>query len=309
MTFKTSALRAGAFSAAALLVLTACGDNGDNNGNGDAVDDEEANVDQGEEITVGEGETLTVAIAGEEPYSWLDDDGEATGAALALTEEILGEQLGYDIEAELTDWDSLIPGLNSGQWDVVAAGMSITPDRCEQASFSEPEIMYTTAFLVEEGNPYDLHNFEDLAEAQEEHGIEVVTLTAGVEAGYAEEVGIEAEGVGTAEDGVDFVSGGRADVFALTAISLEAMAGDMDGVEVTENFAHEVSAGSTVFRFADDELLGEYNEVLAELKDNGELLNIISEYGFTEEEVPPAELTTEELCEGNIDELNEQYLD
>lgn len=308
MSFKPNALRVGALSSAALLALTACGgDNGDDNG--DAVSDEDANVEQGEELTIEEGETLTVAIAGEEPYSWLDDDGEATGAALALTEEILGEQLGYDVEAELTDWDSLIPGLNSGQWDVVAAGMSITPDRCEQASFSEPEIMYTTAFLVEEGNPYDVHDFEDLVEAQEEHGIEVVTLTAGVEAGYAEEVGVNADGVGTAEDGVDFVEGGRADVFALTAISLEAMAGDMDGLEVTENFAHEVSAGSTVFRFADDELLGEYNEVLADLKDSGELLNIIGEYGFTDEEIPPAELTTEELCEGDIEALNEQYLD
>ncbi|MGO1550353.1 MAG: transporter substrate-binding domain-containing protein [Nesterenkonia sp.] len=323
MRIKSSALRAGAFTSAALLALTACGGNGDDETtDSDGADEtaeettEETTDDSGTdgeeeaggEGTTVEGDSVTVAIAGEEPYSWLDDSGEPTGAAVALADEILGERMGYDVEAELTDWDSLIPGVNAGQWDVVSAGMSITPERCEQAAFSEPEIMYTTAFLVEEGNPYDVHNFEDLAEVQESEGIDVVTLTAGVEAGYTEDLGIETTGVSSAPDGIDFVTGGRADVFALTAISLNAAAGDMDGVEVTDAFAHEVSAGSTVFRTDDEELLSEYNDHLAELKESGEFLDIISEFGFTEEEVPPAELTADELCEGDIEALNEQYL-
>lgn len=318
MSFKTSALRAGAFSAAALLALTACGDNGDDNGdepddaNGAAEEtDDNGTDDNGDDADGGEasGDTVTVAIAGEEPYSWLDDSGEPTGAAVAIAEEILGERMGYSVEAELTDWDSLIPGLGAGQWDAVSAGMSITPERCAEADFSEPEIMYTTALLVEEGNPYDIHDFDDVLAVQESEGLDVVTLTSGVEAGYTEELGIDAEGVGSAEDGVDFVDGGRADVFALTAISLEAMAGDMDGLEVTDPFAYEVSAGSTVFPQGDTELLDEYNEHLAELIDSGEFLDIISEFGFTEAEVPPEGLTAAELCEGDIDALNEEYLD
>ena len=321
MRIKRSALRAGAFTSAALLALTACGGNGEDDttepdGADEAAEEEttEENGDteaagEGEEVTV-EGDDLTVAIAGEVPYSYLDDEsGEATGAAVALAEAILGDGMGYTVDAELTDWDSLIPGLNAGQWDVVSSGMSITPERCEQAAFSEPELMYTTAFLVEEGNPSGITNFEEMADVQESEGLDVVTLTAGVEAGYTEDLGIEAEGVATAEDGVDFVTGGRADVFALTAISLNAMAEDLDGVDVTDAFAHEVSAGSTVFRFDDDELMNEYNENLAELKDSGEYLEIISEFGFTEDEVPPAELTADELCEGDVEALNEQYLD
>ena len=321
MRIKRSALRAGAFTSAALLALTACGGNGEDDttepdGADEAAEEEttEENGDteaagEGEEVTV-EGDDLTVAIAGEVPYSYLDDEsGEATGAAVALAEAVLGDGMGYTVDAELTDWDSLIPGLNAGQWDVVSSGMSITPERCEQAAFSEPELMYTTAFLVEEGNPSGITNFEEMADVQESEGLDVVTLTAGVEAGYTEDLGIEAEGVATAEDGVDFVTGGRADVFALTAISLNAMAEDLDGVDVTDAFAHEVSAGSTVFRFEDDELMNEYNENLAELKDSGEYLEIISEFGFTEDEVPPAELTADELCEGDVEALNEQYLD
>lgn len=294
MARKTStAVRAGALSAAALLALTACG-NGDEDGNGD---------DAGEDV-------ITVGIAGEEPYSWLGDDGEPTGATMAIAEEILGERMGYEVEADLVDWDNLIPGVNAGHFEAVSAGMSITPERCEEADFTEPELMYTTALLVDEGNPYDVHDMDDLVEAQEAgEDIEIITLSAGVEADYVEDLGIDAEGVGSAEDGVDMVEGGRADAFALTAISLNAMTDELEGVEVTDAFVHEVGAGSTVFPQGETELLDEYNEHLAELKESGEFLELIEPYGFTEDEVPPLEMTADELCEGDIEALNEEYIE
>ncbi|MDN6489084.1 MAG: hypothetical protein L0K41_01475 [Yaniella sp.] len=66
---KTAAL-----SAAALLALTACGgdDNDENAGNG-------------------ESEVITVGIAGEVPYSYLNDEGEPEGATVALSEKIFGD--------------------------------------------------------------------------------------------------------------------------------------------------------------------------------------------------------------------------
>ncbi|MGJ9424532.1 transporter substrate-binding domain-containing protein [Nesterenkonia halotolerans] len=294
---KTSmAVRAGAVSAAALLALTACG--------GDDAETDEAAADSGEE-------TITVAINGEEPYSYITEEGEQEGATIALAEEIFGE-MGYSVEAELVpDWDSLIPGLGAERYDAVSAGMSITPERCAEASFAEPEIMYTTALLVEEGNPYGVENLNDVAEAMESgEDITLATLSSGIEATYVEELGIDAEGVGSADDGMDMVTGGRADVFALTAISLSAMAEDTEGVEVTEGFVHDMDgtlqygAGSTVFP-QDSDMLEEYNEHLAELKESGELLEIIGEYGFTEAEIPPADLTAEALCEGDLESLQD----
>ncbi|MBE1514550.1 transporter substrate-binding domain-containing protein [Nesterenkonia halotolerans] len=294
---KTSmAVRAGAVSAAALLALTACG--------GDDAESDEAAADSGEE-------TITVAINGEEPYSYITEEGEQEGATIALAEEIFGE-MGYSVEAELVpDWDSLIPGLGAERYDAVSAGMSITPERCAEASFAEPEIMYTTALLVEEGNPYGVENLNDVAEAMESgEDITLATLSSGIEATYVEELGIDAEGVGSADDGMDMVTGGRADVFALTAISLSAMAEDTEGVEVTEGFVHDMDgtlqygAGSTVFP-QDSDMLEEYNEHLAELKESGELLEIIGEYGFTEAEIPPADLTAEALCEGDLESLQD----
>ncbi|GAA1185078.1 transporter substrate-binding domain-containing protein [Nesterenkonia xinjiangensis] len=296
MAAKTSmAVKAGAFSAAALLALTACG-------NGDDADTDTEENGNGEAA----GDTLTIALFGEEPYSWLDDAGEPTGATIAVAEEIFGERMGYDIDiAEEPDWGNLIPGLSAGHWDVVSAGMSITGERCAEAAFGEPELVYTTALLVEEGNPHDVHDFEDLVDAD----LDVIALSGAVESGYMDEVGVDHDTVDGADDGIDFVQGGRADVFALTAISLEAMAGDADGVEVTDSFAHELSVGAHTFRTEDTELLEEFNEHLADLKESGEYLDLVSEFGFTEDEMPPGELTAQELCEEDPAELTEQYLE
>ena len=190
--------------------------------------------------------------------------------------------------------------------------MSITPDRCAEDAFSEPEIMYTTALLVEEGNPYDVQDLDDVLAAQEAgEDITLATLTAGIEAGYATDLGLDYDGVGSADEGLEMVQGGRADVFAMTAISLNQMSEDADGVEVTDPFVQEIDgvlqygAGSTVFRQDDTETLDEYNEHLAQLKSDGELGDILSEYGFTDAEVPPEDMNTEALCEGDLEALQD----
>lgn len=291
---KTHSARAmGALSASALLALTACGNGDDGNGNGNGGE--------------ADGETLTIALFGEEPYSWIDEEsGEPTGATIAVAEEIFENRLGHDISIEEEpDWDNLIPGLTAGHWDVVSAGMSITEERCAEAAFGEPELVYTTAFLVEEGNPTDVETFEDLQDAD----LDVVALSGAVESGWMDEEGIDHETVGSADDGIDFVEGGRADVFALTAISLETMAGDMEGLEVTDSFAHELSVGAHAFLPGNDELLEEFNAELEDLMDSGEYLGLVEEFGFTEDEMPPSGLTAQELCEEDPQELTEEYLE
>lgn len=287
-----------ALSAAALLALTACGDGGGGDDGGEAAD-------------TGNGDVITVGIAGEVPYSYLDDEGDPTGATVALAERIFGD-MGYEVEAELVDWDNLIPGLNAERFDAISAGMSITPERCEEAAFAEPEIMYTTALVVEEGNPFGVEDLDDVLAAQEAgEDITLTTLTAGIEAGYATELGLDYDGVGSADEGIEMVEGGRADVFAMTAISLNQMASETESLEVTEPFVQEIDgvlqygAGSTVFRQNDTERLNEYNEHLAELKSSGELGEILGEFGFTDAEVPPEEMTTEALCANDLEALQD----
>lgn len=288
-----------AIGASLLLALTAC-TNAEETDGGEAT-----NGDTG-------GDTLTIGIAGEVPYSYLNDSGDAEGATVALAERIFGEEMGYNVEADLVDWDNLIPGLQAERFDAVSAGMSITPDRCAEAAFAEPEIMYTTSLAVAEGNPFGVENLDDVQAAMDAgEDISLSVLTAGIEANYATEMGLDYQGVGSADEGLEMVAGGRADVFAMTGISLTQMAEDNPDVEITDPFVQEIDgvmqygAGSTVFRTDDTETLEEYNTHLAELKESGELLDILSEFGFTEAEVPPVEMTAEDLCAGDLEALQD----
>nr|WP_297427048.1 transporter substrate-binding domain-containing protein [uncultured Actinotalea sp.] len=253
-----------------------------------------------------ESGSITVGFAGEAPYSFEDDNGDLTGATVALHREIFSE-LGIDeIEGVQAEFGQLIPGLTAGRFDVISAGMSILPERCEQAAFSEPEFMYTTALMVEEGNPLGLTDITSIAESEED--VSFATMTGAIETSYAEQLGIDALQVGGPNDGMDAVVNGRADAFALTGISLNWMADNSDApVEVTESFVQEidgvpqVGAGGTVFRDGDTELLEAYNEVLAEIvADEERYLSIVGDFGFTAEERPTGDLTTEDLCAGDL---------
>ncbi|MBD8079020.1 ectoine/hydroxyectoine ABC transporter substrate-binding protein EhuB [Cellulosimicrobium arenosum] len=293
----------GAGAVLALTALTACSSTdsgGDGGGDGDG----------GTLAGLQDAGSIKVAFAGEKPYSYEDDAGELTGAAVALNKEIYGELGIDDVEGTLTEWGSLIPSLTAGRVDSISAGMSILPERCEQAAFSEPEIMYTTAFLVPEGNPDGLSDWDSAVDA----GVKLATMSGAIEAGYAEETGLESLEVGSPQDGLDAVTTGRADAFALTGISVHALADDTDQpVEATDSFVAvidgvpQVGAGSTVFRQEDTDLLDAYNEKLEAItSDPDKYLEILGPFGFTEAERPIEGLTAKMLCEGDLEAIADE---
>ncbi|WP_029068884.1 ectoine/hydroxyectoine ABC transporter substrate-binding protein EhuB [Jonesia quinghaiensis] len=287
-------LRTAAASAALMIGLGACSSTSDESAGQSTL---ERLKDEG---------TITVAIADERPYSWVEGS-EARGATIAMHEEIFAGMGIDNVEVVEVDWNSLIPGLNAGRFDAISAGMSILPDRCKQAAFSDPEIMYTTGLMVPQGNPQGLSDLDSVAAAGD---VRLAVLNGGIEAGYADALGLEdVTYVDNAQDGMDVVANGRADAFAMTAISLNWMVQNNPdaGVETTEAFVQviddvaQVGAGSTVFRQEDTALLEEYNAELAQVTgDSQAYLDLVGEYGFTEENLPPADLTTEQLCAGEL---------
>ena len=294
---RITRLAGSAIAVTALALTAGCGGGGsEGDGGGDGDSTLQSAIDAG---------TITVGFAGEAPYSF-EEGGELTGATVALHREIFSE-LGIDeVDGVNADFGALIPGLNADRFDVVSAGMSILPERCEQALFSEPEFMYTTALMVPEGNPEGLETMDDLVDS----GLSSVTMTGAIESDYASSLGLSDNSeVSTPQDGMDAVTTGRADAFALTGISLNWMADNAEdsGVEVTESFVQEidgvpqVGAGGTVFRTDDEELQQAYNEKLEEIvSDEDRYLEIVGDYGFTAEERPDGSLTAQMLCEGDL---------
>lgn len=245
---------------------------------------------------------VKVGFANERPYAF-QDGGDLVGEAPAVHGYIF-EQLGIEtLEPNLFEFNALIPALNSERVDVVTAGMFITPERCEQADFSNPEYVATTALLVPKGNPKGLSDYASVADS----GAKLAVMNGAVEVEQARGNDIadkQLQIVADQQAGLDAVKSGRADAFALTSISLRALAESDSSVEVAEAFipvvdgVEQIGAGAAVFRQGDDDLREAFNEELKKILEDGTWLELVEPYGFTEAEKPDPDLTAEELCKG-----------
>ncbi|MFW5844922.1 MAG: ectoine/hydroxyectoine ABC transporter substrate-binding protein EhuB, partial [Planctomycetota bacterium] len=218
--------------------------------------------------------------------------------------KVVAERLGYDrVEGVVVDWGALIPGLQSGRFDVIAAGMYITPERAENVDFSNPTYAVGEAFLVQKGNPKGLHSYQDVLEDPEAR-LGVVQGT--VEVGYAEDLGIPKEQVviyGKNLEAVAGVQSGRIDAFAGTALTvreiINKLGADAD-VEQADPFENPVidgeeqlGYGAFAFRPEDDELRDSFNRVLAGFIGSEEHRALVEPFGFTEKELPGAVIAEE----------------
>ncbi|MEV8292221.1 ectoine/hydroxyectoine ABC transporter substrate-binding protein EhuB [Streptomyces rochei] len=242
-----------------------------------------------------------LGIAGEIPFGYIDKNGELTGEAPELA-KVIFKRLGVDrVQPVPTEFGSLIPGLASQQFDVVAAGMYINPDRCQQVIFSDPDYQMLDAFIVRKDNPMGLHNYEDVVKKK----AKFATGTGYAEIAYAVEHGYKEDDILIVPDqvaGLNAVESGRVDVFAGTALTTREVVKKSHKAEVTEAFAPivdgepHVDGGGFAFRPDETNLRDAFNVELQKLKKSGELLRILKPFGFTENEM--TDLTAKELCGG-----------
>ncbi len=243
--------------------------------------------------------TVRLGLAGEQPYSYIGKDGKMTGSAPAIAERIFKELGVENVQPFPTEFGSLITGLNSLQFDVVAAGMYINPERCEQVIFADPEYQMLDAFIVRKGNPKNLRTYKDIART----GAKMATGVGYAEIDYAKEAGVKS--VTTLPDqlaGLLAVEQGRVDVFVGTAVTVRNV------VEETETTKAEATAevtpyvegkpvidvGGFAFRSPETNLRDAFNRELHKLKKSGELLEIMRPFGFTKDQMTT--ITAREKC-------------
>jgi polar amino acid transport system substrate-binding protein len=247
--------------------------------------------------------TIKVGIAGEVPYGYTEN-GEVTGQAPEVAKAVF-KAMGIDnVEATQVEFNQLIPSLNANRYDMVAAGMAIKPDRCENAQFSAVDYVTPTALLVPKGNPQQINDFDDL----KAKGQTIAVLSATIEESVVQALGIPADKIQPYEGQPEMLQAlldERAYCGALTDISLRRMLADNPDapLEVTEGFVpvvdgkEQIQAGGFVFRTGDTDLVEEFNAELKKLQDSGEWLTIVEPFGFTEDNQVPEGVTTEKLCE------------
>lgn len=299
-----------------IMLLAACGSDNTTSNNADNADQLETdetntNEDAGEAggllAELQASGTAVVGFANEKPYAY-EEGGELKGAAVDIARAVFKE-LGIDnIEGHLADFGQLIPGLNAKKFHVITAGMAINPDRCENASFGEPEMMYGEGLIVQKGNPLNLKSYKDIADNPDA----TISIMAGAtENEFVKTEGVQDNQVQSAPDipaTLSAVESGRADATTGTAMTIkEAMESlGSDKLELVLDFEQPnvegvPSYGAAAFHHDSDDLREAYNAELQKLKESGEINKFYEDNGFPAEiTAVPSEVTTEKICSGEI---------
>ena len=95
------------------------------------------------------------------PFEYINDNGTIVGFDVEMTTKIL-EAAGYTVEVKDISFDSLIPSLENGKIDVIAAAMTITEDREEQIDFSDPYYEADQSILTKVNSNLNLTTSQDL---------------------------------------------------------------------------------------------------------------------------------------------------
>jgi len=85
------------------------------------------------------------------PFEMKDERGNPSGVSVDMA-NALGESLGKKIEIRDISFEGLIPALQSDRLDCVISSMTITPERSEVVTFSDPYVRTGICMLVQKGS-------------------------------------------------------------------------------------------------------------------------------------------------------------
>jgi len=236
---------------------------------------------------------IIIGYAVEPPYAYVSA-GNITGESPEVARKIV-ERIGIPcIIWRQTDFGSLIPELEAGKIDVIASGMFISDDRLQEISFSYPSFRVKQGLLVKSGNPSGIHSYK---EAVDTNNITISVLADSIEEKTFHELGMPEERLIIVPDnptGRASVETGKAAGFALSTPSIRWLASRSSGKleEAHPFYQTDIPAlrtygyGAFGFRKQDRALISAWNSMMQDYIGCENHLNLISRFGFSNEEVP-----------------------
>lgn len=268
---------------ALVLSLAACGGTGnntaDNTANNTANNTTNNTADTAGDVsftTVEEGKLHMSTNAQFPPYEMTTDDGGFEGIDVEIAEAIAGK-LGLELVVDDMAFNAALTAAQTGQSDMVMAGVTVNEDRLEVMDFSDTYATGVQVVIVKEDSP--IQTIDDLANA-EMIGCQADT-TGYIFCSYPPEEG------GYGEDHVTAYDNGALAVMALINGQVDAVVIDnapaqefvkaneglkiLDTEFAVEDYAIGFAKGNTALKDA-------VNAALKELIDDGTVQSIIDKY-------------------------------
>ena len=236
--------------------------------------------------------TIRIGYAVEAPYAFVSKSGEVSGESPELARLVASSMGITNLIWRNIEFGSLIDELESGNIDVIAAGLFITPERAKHVAFSHPTFQARCGLLVAKGNPKGLHDDRKLVE---DPTARLAVLAGSVEEDHYRSSGISSDRLISAPDALTArtaVGSGLVDALALSSPTVNWMAqNDPTGrTEPARPFqsepGYQPDFGAFAFRLGDQSLLRKWNEALDEILGNDAHRAIIFPLGFTADDIP-----------------------
>ncbi len=220
-------------------------------------------------LTAGAGLSQTVRMGTEgayPPYNFINDAGEVDGFERELGDKLC-EMTGMTCEWVTTDWDSIIPNLQSGNYDTIIAGMSITDERKEVIDFTQDYFPATeSAYMA-------LNDGVDIA------GGVIAAQTGTIQASHVAESGATLLEFATPDETVAAVRNGEADAVFADKDYLAPIAAESGGQLVMLDADVQLGGGIGMgLRKSDTELKAKFDEAISALKADGSLNEMITKW-------------------------------
>jgi polar amino acid transport system substrate-binding protein len=251
---------------------------------------------------------LRVAYINKKPGSYIDPQtNKLVGSGPEIIEPLLNRIGIPNVQPTVCEFSAIIPGLLAKHWDLSAIPFFITPERCAQVAFTDPEGQFTEGALVRSGNPLNIHSYKDMAANPK---IRVSVQQGDAEATWAKQIGIADHQMTTFPQealAVQALKEGRVDAYLNSTYALrqDIINYTGKGIEVATPFTGPVINGVETIaydgwatRVEDSSLRLALNDELHKMTTSGEWLSIMTPYGY-DKTMLPGVVTAVSLCPAN----------
>lgn len=216
-------------------------------------------------------ETLTMATNAEfPPYEY--KEGDNVVGIDADVAQAIADKLGMKLEIVDTKFDAIIPGVQSGKYDMGMAGMTVTPEREQSVSFSDSYATGIQSIIVKQGS--NIKSVDDLSE-KTKIGVQLGT-TGDI---YAkDDFGDEAvQEYDKGADAVQALIAGKIDCVIIDNEPAKSFVAANEGLEILKT-AYAEEDYAICFKKDNTELQTKVNDALKELIADGTVQKIVDKY-------------------------------
>ncbi len=211
--------------------------------------------------------TLVVATSPDfPPFEYLDGEN-VVGIEIDILEKI-SEDLGVSLTIEQMDFDTVVPGVQVGKFDLGASGITVNEKRQKNVDFSQPYFLASQAIVVMPDSP--ITGKADL------EGKSVSVQTGTTAEDYCMNNGYEVLAFTANNDALAALTGGKVDAWVVDNEAAVSLA-EENGLTVlnepmtTEPYAFAFPKGS-------DSLIEAFNQSLSAMLADGTIKEIFDSY-------------------------------